>query len=251
MSDLSSNISRLIALGEPDPNELEAIAILDKLLDPNWIIFHSRKRLMDRPDIDVLILAPDGAFVAELKYYRNTVKINNGARWQRQLADGSIEALPNMLQGKTQKRAQQLKTEWKAVAGLHHVWIEPVVIFTHPNSDLIFESLDGSALEQIVFCLRDAKTKLEFLTAQNRKKMRHSLSRIDLEKIAATFDAEAQLPDTPSWSQEPTPSQRPKFTKSENQLMRERRRRNKQIMTVATLFGTLLILISLYLTLMR
>jgi hypothetical protein len=249
-SDFGPSNSRLIALGEPEPNEREAIATLDQLLDPEWIIFHSRKALRGRPDIDLLILAPDGVFAAELKYYRDTIRISNGAQWQRQLADGSTEALPNMLQGQTQKQAQQLKAEWKASAGLHHVWIEPVVIFTHPGSQLQFESRDSGALQQVVFSLRDAKAKLEFLTAQNRKKMRQPLSRIDLEKIAASFDVETQLPETKGWSQEAPPSQRPKFVKSEDRVKREQRRRIKKIMAITALVGALLITLSVYIIIM-
>jgi hypothetical protein len=251
MSDFVSNSSRLIALGESEPNERDAIAILNEQLDPDWIIFHSRKPLRGRPDIDVLILAPNGVFVAELKYYRDIIRISNGAQWQRQLADGRTEALPNILQGQTQKQAQQLKAEWKAVAGLHHVWIEPVVIFTHAECQLQFESRDGSALNQVVFCLQDAKSKLEFLAAQNRQKMRQPLSRIELEKIAATFDAEAQLPDTKGWRQESPPSQRPKFVKSEDRAIREQRRRTKKTMAILTLIGALLVTIAIYFLVME
>jgi hypothetical protein len=249
MTDIISRSPRVIALGEPEPNERDAIATLDQLLDPDWIIFHSRKPLRGRRDIDVLIVAPDGVFAAELKFYRDKICISNGAQWQRQLADGSSETLRNILQAQTQKQAQQLKAEWREVTGLHHVWIEPVVIFTHAECQLQFESRDSAALQQIVFCLNDAKTKLEFLAAQNRQKKRQQLSRIELEKIAATFNVEAQLPATPGWSQDLLSSMRPKFVKSEDRILREKRRRTKQIMAILALIGALLVTLSVYFTL--
>jgi predicted nucleic acid-binding Zn ribbon protein len=251
MSNFTLSTSRLIALGEPEANEHNAIVALDQLLDPDWIIFHSRKSLRDRPDIDVLIVTPDGVFAVELKYYRDTLRIGNGAHWQRQLANGSTEQIPNMLQGQAQKRAQQLKAELKAVAGLHHVWIEPVVIFTHASSYLQFETRDGTALEQVVFCLRDAKIKLEFLAAENRKKMRQPLSRVDLEKIADTFDVVQLLPATSGWNEESPAAPRPKFVKSEDRMIREKRRRNKQAMAILTLVGALLVTIAIYLVVME
>jgi hypothetical protein len=246
---MSMNIlanTRLIALGEPDPNERAALAALDAALDPDWIIFHSRKPLQGRPDIDVLIVTPDMVFVAELKHYRDTICINSNAQWQRQLSDGSLESLPNMLQGQTQKQAQRLKAEWKAAAGLHHVWIEPVVIFTHASSRLRFESADSAALDQVVFTLSDAKARLESLVAGHRAKKRRPVSRADLEAIAATFDAVTLPPAGKSWSLESPPLSRATAGKSEDRLLRARRRRTKKMMVIFTLLGALLVTISVY-----
>jgi Nuclease-related domain len=241
-------MSRLIALGEPEPNERAALGALDAALNPDWIIFHSRKPLQGRPDIDVLIVTPDLVFAAELKHYRDTISVNSSAQWQRQLADGSIELLPNMLQGQTQKQAQRLKTEWKAAVGLHHVWIEPVVIFTHEQSRLRFDSADGAALEQVVFCLPDAKARLENLVARHRTKMRRAISRADLEAIAATFDAVTLPPASQSWSVEAAPA---RTGKSDDRLIRERRRRTKKWMAILTLVGALLVTIATYMVIIE
>ncbi len=238
--------TRLIALGTPELNERAALAALDAGLNSDWIIFHSRKSLQGRPDIDVLIVTPDMVFVAELKYYRDTISINSSAQWHRQLADGTVERLPNMLQGQAQKQAQQLKAEWKAAAGLHHIWIEPVVIFTHRDSRLRFDSNDGAALEQVVFCLDDAKARLENLTARHRQKMLRPVSRADLEAIAATFDDITLPPVNKSWSVAPLSLLRTAVGKSEDRIGRERRRHVKKWMAILTLVGALLVTISIY-----
>lgn len=240
--DVFSN-ARLIALGEPEANERAAIAALDATLNPDWIIFHSRKPLQGRPDIDLLIITPDMAFVAELKHYRDTITVNSSAQWQRQLADGTAQVIPNILQGQTQKQAQRLKAEWKAVAGLHHVWIEPVVIFTHEQSSLRFDSADGAALEQVVFCLPDAKARFESLVAKHRTKMRKAISHADLKAIATTFDAVTLPPVSKSWSVESAPA---RSAKSDDRLTRERRRRIKKWMAILTLIGALLVTIATY-----
>jgi Nuclease-related domain len=245
----SSSFARLIALGEPEANEMEAISYLDRTLDPNWMIFHSLKPLRGRRDVDVLIATPNGVFAAELKYYRDTIVINSGPTWQRQRADGSTETLPNFLQGQTQKQAQQLKAEWKAAAGLHHVWIEPVVIFTHDSSALQFEWNDQAALKQVVFCLKDAKPRLENLTTQNSK-LRRPLTRDDLGKIAEALGQYDMALPIQGWPSHMTAQERPTFNRSDDRANRERRRRTKQVMAVLTLVGALLVTIGIYFVLM-
>jgi hypothetical protein len=237
--------SRLIALGEAEANELEAIAYLDRTLDPTWMIFHSLKPLRGRRDIDVLIVTPQAVFALELKYYRDTIIINSGPQWQRQTSDGRSEALPNLLQGQAQKQAQQLKAEWKAAAGLHHVWIEPVVIFTHDSSVLQFEPHNRAALEQVVFCLKDTKSKLETLVAQ-KAKLRRPLTREDLSKIAeALGQYHLQLP-AEGWSAPIAAQQRSTSGRSNDRAEREARRRTKKWMAILTLVGALLVTISIY-----
>jgi Nuclease-related domain len=239
----SSQITRLIALGDPDDNEHDAIANLNHTLDPDWIIFHSRRPFQGRPNLDVLIVAPHGIFIAELKYYRDTMTIGNASKWRRRLSDGSVELLPNMLQSQAQKQAQQLKTEFKA-AGLKHLWIEPVVIFTHNSSILEFESHDSASLQQVVFCLKDAKVKFEALVVQNKQKLRPSITRSDLEKIAELFDKMHMLPSTKGWSEEYVTVM--PAAKSDERLARLRRRRINQIKTILVLVSALIVVLTVY-----
>jgi hypothetical protein len=245
---MNSNLpksSRLFALGAADANEQAALAALDQALDPRWLIFHSRKPLHGRADIDALIVAPHGVFVAELKYYRGTTIIGNGASWQRPADDGGRdEVIPNILQGQVQRQAQQLKAEFKDKAQLHHIWIEPVVIFTHASSTLTFTSSDAAQLAQSVFSLADAKARLEAFCAQNLAK-RRSISRTDVDQIVAMLDQSVQLPAASLWPE--TVIRAPSPSRQAEQRLRERKRRTRQLLSVLTLSAALLITIGLYL----
>ncbi len=243
MTAIAPKFSRLIALGKADANELAALAALDRMLDPSWLIFHSRKPLAGRADIDTLIVAPHGVFVAELKNFRGAITIGNGASWQRRSTTGEDEAIANFLQGQAQRQAQQLKSEFKTKAQLHQVWIEPVVIFTHSDSRLDFVSSDAGQLQQLVFTLDQAKDRLEALCAQNRAKQR-SVSRDDLGRIAAVLDQQAKLPTALVWP-ETASDQRPLNRQTERKL-RERKRRTRQLLSILTLFAALLITIGIY-----
>jgi hypothetical protein len=242
MPDPSIPSRRLIALGAPEANERDAIALLDQTLDPAWVIFHSRKPLRGSMDIDLLILTPHGAFAAELKYYRDPVTVSRGPTWQRRLADGTIDVLPNMLQGQAQKQAQKLKAEWKAVAGLSHVWIEPVVIFTHPEGRIAYAPADQALLAPVVFCLNNAKAKLEHLVDHNRN-TRRPVAWEDVQKIAATFGQAAALPKDINW---PAVQHSATVPRNDDRAERQRRRRTKQILSILTLIGALLVTVTIY-----
>ncbi len=245
MSATTTALTRLIALGEPEANEIDAIAFLDQTLDPNWIIFHSRKPLRGRLDIDILIITPHGAFAAELKYYRDLMVVSTAPQWQRHLEDGRTEAMPNMLQGQAQKQAQRLKAELKNTAGLHQLWIEPVVIFTHDSSRLEFAASDRAQLEQVVFPLKQAKARLEALVAQNRRS-RRPVPWEDVEKIAAALGQAEKLPAV-NWMMPPPAA----ALKSDDRTERRRRRRLNQIKAILTLVGALLVTIAIYLVVMQ
>jgi cell division protein FtsB len=235
--------SRLIALGTPDASEAAAIAVLDQQLDPDWLIFHSRKPLRERLDIDVLIVTPHVVFIAELKNYRDTILVTNGASWQRRRADGALETLPNMLQGQAQRQAQQLKTEFRTKAGLHHLWIEPVVIFTHAASVLEHGSSDHAQLAQLVFCLPEAKAKLEALVAQSAA-VRRQISRQDVTAIAQVLDQAAAVPATLVW---PVASVLPRSADRQAERdERQRKRQTRQLMSILALVGALLVTIGIY-----
>jgi hypothetical protein len=234
---------RLIALGVPDSGEAAALAVLDQQLDPAWVIFHSRKPLRERLDIDAFIVTPHLVFVAELKNYRDTILVGNGASWQRRRSDGTTETLPNILQGQAQRQAQQLKTEFKTKAGLHHVWIEPVVMFTHQASAVEFASSDRAQLEQLVFCLPDAKARLEALVAQSAAVGRQ-ISREDLTAIARLLDQESLLPAAIDWPVFKA-SARAAGKQSQREA-REKKRRTRRLMSIMALVGALLITLGIY-----
>jgi Nuclease-related domain len=238
--------NRLLPLGEPEDNELAAMAALDQALDPSWLIFHSLKRLKDRPDIDVLILTPKCIVVAELKHYRGAIEVRSGKEWQRVQADGLREAIPNFLQGQALRQAQKLKAELKDKAGLHHVWVEHVVIFTHTESTLQFADTGGQAFQAQVFHLKDAKARLEALLGQERL-ARRFISVPERNEIARLIGWPEELPAV-QWLSAQKHGTEDRFAAEKRERLFRKRRR--QIMAILTLTGALLVTISIYALLM-
>ncbi|MFB3889507.1 MAG: nuclease-related domain-containing protein [Candidatus Bathyarchaeia archaeon] len=83
-------------------------------------------------DIDHVLLGPNGVFVIEVKNWSGRITCH-GDEWQRENRHGKRESSSPSKQAK--KNAIRVKSAIES-SGSRGVWVEGIVVFTNPNSDL-------------------------------------------------------------------------------------------------------------------
>jgi hypothetical protein len=90
-------------------------------------------------DIDCVLVGPKGVFIIEVKNHKGTIIYSENGWKQLKTGRGGTQYLGNLENPRKQLLANMHKFKTFLDENNIHVWIQPILVFTNPEADIVLE----------------------------------------------------------------------------------------------------------------